>query len=165
MKKLSRVLLVCVAVIAAILLVRCSMLGHNSKSGQAPGLVSGALAPCPDKPNCVSSEAGEDADHRIAPLDYSGADAAEAWSAIQQVIQELGGEVTVVEDEYLAATFTSSLFKFVDDVECRLDAWKNQIQLRSASRVGHSDLGVNRNRAEEITRSFGETVLESSNRR
>ncbi|MBW2694754.1 MAG: DUF1499 domain-containing protein, partial [Deltaproteobacteria bacterium] len=77
MKKLSRVLVAVVAVIAAALLVRCSMLGHSSKSGQPPGLVSGTLAPCPDKPNCVSSEAGEDADHQIAPLNYSGTDTGE----------------------------------------------------------------------------------------
>jgi uncharacterized protein (DUF1499 family) len=160
MKKLSRVLVAGVAVIPVVLLVRCSMLGHSSKSGQPPGLVSGTLAPCPDKPNCVSSEAGEDADHQIAPLDYSGTGPEEAWSKIQQVLKELGGEVAIVNDEYIAATFSSSLFGFVDDVECRLDAPQNQIQIRSASRVGHSDLGVNRKRAEAITRSFGEDVVE-----
>jgi len=160
MKKLSRVLVAVVAVIAAALLVRCSMLGHSSKSGQPPGLVSGTLAPCPDKPNCVSSEAGEDADHQIAPLDYSGTDTREAWSKIQQVIKGLGGEVAIVNDEYIAATFASSIFRFVDDVECRLDAPQNRIHIRSASRVGHSDLGVNRKRTEAITRSFGEDVVE-----
>ncbi|MBW2494869.1 MAG: DUF1499 domain-containing protein [Deltaproteobacteria bacterium] len=162
MKKLSRVLVAVVAVIAAILLVRCSVLGRDSKSGQPPGLVSGALAPCPDKPNCVSSEAGEDADHQIAPLDYADTSPGEAWSELQQVIGELGGEITVVDGEYLAATFTSSLFKFVDDVECRLDASNHRIQLRSASRVGHSDLGVNRKRADAIRRSFDEHVGEYS---
>jgi uncharacterized protein (DUF1499 family) len=160
MKKLSRVLIAGVAVIAAVLLVRCSILGHSSKSGQPPGLVSGTLAPCPDKPNCVSSEAGEDADHQIAPLDYSAISPEEAWAKIQQVIKALGGEVTIVEDEYIAATFSSFLFKFTDDVECRLDAPQNQIHIRSASRVGHSDLGVNRKRAESIARSFGEGVAE-----
>jgi uncharacterized protein (DUF1499 family) len=160
MKKLSRVLVAGVAVIAAVLLVRCGMLGHSSKSGQPPGLVTGTLAPCPDKPNCVSSEAGEDADHQIAPLDYSATSPEKAWAKIQQIIKELGGEVAVVEDEYIAATFASSLFKFVDDVECRLDAPQNQIHIRSASRVGHSDLGVNRKRTESITRLFGEDVVE-----
>ncbi len=160
MKNLSRVLVACVGVIAAALLVRCSMLGHSSESGQPPGLVAGILAPCPDKPNCVSSEAGEDADHRIAPLDYSASSAEEAWARIQQVIAELGGEVAIVDDAYIAATFTSTLFRFVDDVECRLDASKQQIQIRSASRVGHSDLGVNRKRAEAITRLFDRNAVE-----
>ncbi len=156
MKRGARVLVVGVAAIAALLLVRCSMLGQSSKSGQPPGLVSGRLAPCPAKPNCVSSEPGEDADHQIAPLDYAGTNPQEAWAKIQQVITELGGEVTVANDAYLAATFTSFLFRFVDDVECRLDPAKGQIQIRSASRVGHSDLGVNRKRTEAIRRSYGE---------
>jgi uncharacterized protein (DUF1499 family) len=160
MKKLSRVLVVGVVVIAAVLLVRCSMLGHSSKSGQPPGLVSGQLAPCPDKPNCVSSEIGEDADHHIAPLEYSATSPKDAWAKIQQVIKELDGEVTIVKDDYIAATFSSSLFRLIDDVECRLDAPKDQIQIRSASRVGHSDLGVNRKRTESITRLFGEDVVE-----
>ena len=155
MKRRARVLVVGVAAIAAILLVRCSMLGQSSQSGQPTGLVSGRLAPCPAKPNCVSSEAGEDADHQIAPLDYAGTNPQAAWAEIQQVIAELGGEITLAGDAYLAATFTSSLFRFVDDVECRLDPLKEQIQIRSASRVGHSDLGVNRKRVEAINNAFG----------
>lgn len=155
MQRRARVLVVGVAAIAAILLVRCSMLGQSSKSGQPPGLVSGRLAPCPAKPNCVSSEVGEDADHQIAPLDYAGTDAEAAWSRLQQIIEELGGEITLASDAYLAVTFTSSVFRFVDDVECRLDPAKQQIQIRSASRVGYSDLGVNRKRVEAITRAFG----------
>jgi uncharacterized protein (DUF1499 family) len=156
MKRRSKVFVAGVAVIATVLLARYTMLGHSSKSGQPPGLVSGTLAPCPDQPNCVSSEAGEDAAHHIAPLDYSATSPEEAWAEIQQVIKELGGEVTIANDEYIAATFSSSLFRFIDDVECRLDAPQNQIQIRSASRVGHSDLGVNRKRTESITRLFSE---------
>ena len=71
-----------------------------------------------------------------------------------QIIEELGGEVAVSNDEYIAATFSSALFGFVDDVEYRLEPSQKRIQLRSASRVGHSDMGVNRKRAEAITRSF-----------
>jgi uncharacterized protein (DUF1499 family) len=150
MKRLSQAFVAGAAAIAVALLVRCTMLGQSSKSGQPPGLVSAALAPCPDKPNCVCSEFSEDAAHYIAPLDYSGTRPEKAWAEIQRVIQELGGEIAVANDEYLAATFTSSLFGFVDDVECRLDARHDQIQIRSASRVGHSALGVNRKRVEAI---------------
>jgi len=134
--------------------MRFAMLGHGSKSGQAPGLISGALAPCPDKPNCVCSEFGEAAAHYIAPLDYASAPPEQAWGDILQVIEELGGEVVVANDEYIAATFASSLFGFIDDVECRLEPSRKRIQIRSASRVGHSDLGVNRKRVETMTRSF-----------
>jgi uncharacterized protein (DUF1499 family) len=154
MKKLVGILLAIVAILSALVLVRFAMLGHGSRSGEAPALVSGALAPCPDKPNCVCSEFGEDAAHHIEPLDYSGAPPEKAWGDILQIIKELGGKIVVANDGYIAATFASSLFGFVDDVECRLEASQKRIQIRSASRVGHSDLGVNRKRVEAIARSF-----------
>jgi uncharacterized protein (DUF1499 family) len=154
MKKTLRIILSVIAILIAIVLVRFAMLGHGSKSGQSPGLVSGTLAPCPDKPNCVCSEFDEDTAHYIAPLDYSGAPAEQAWGDILQIIEELGGEIVVATDQYVAATFSSPLFGFVDDVECRLDASQEQIQIRSASRVGHSDLGVNQKRMETLTRLF-----------
>jgi uncharacterized protein (DUF1499 family) len=154
MKKFFKILVASFAILTAVVLVRFAMLGHGSKSGQAPGLISGALAPCPDKPNCVCSEFGEAAAHYIAPLDYAGAPPEQAWGDILQIIKELGGEVVVANDEYIAATFASSLFGFIDDVECRLEPSRKRIQIRSASRVGHSDLGVNRKRVETMTRLF-----------
>ena len=156
MKKSFRIILAIVAVLAALVLVRFAMLGHSSKSGDAPGLVSGSLAPCPDKPNCVCSESGEDPARYIAPLDYSGVLTEKAWGDILQIIKELGGEILVANDEYIAATFSSSLFGFIDDVECRLDTSQKRIHIRSASRVGHSDLGVNRKRVEAMNRSFNQ---------
>ncbi len=156
MKKTLRIVLTVIAILTAVVLVRMAVLGHGSKSGQAPGLVSGNLAPCPDKPNCVCSEFGEDAAHYITPLDYSGVSEQKAFGELLQIIEELGGEVVVANDEYIAAVFSSALFGFVDDVEYRLESTQNRIQIRSASRVGHSDLGVNRKRAEAMTRSFGQ---------
>ncbi len=160
MKKRSRVLLAVRVILAASVLVRFTVLGHSSKSGQAPGLLSGTLAPCSDKPKCVCSEYRGAEAHYIAPLDYSGARPEQAWGDVLQVVEELGGEVVVANDKYIAATFSSSLFGFVDDVECRLDASQEQIQIRSASRVGHSDLGVNRKRIEAMTRLFDQRASE-----
>jgi len=154
MRKILRITLIVVAILTAVVLVRFAMLGNGSKEGKAPGLVSGSLSPCPDKPNCVCSESGEDAAHHIAPLDFSGVPAQKAFGELLQIIEELGGEVVVANDEYIAATFSSALFGFVDDVEYRLEPTQKRIQIRSASRVGHSDMGVNRKRAEAMTRSF-----------
>ena len=158
MKKLSKILLAIIVILAAVVLVRFAMLGHNSKSGQALGLLAGTLAPCPDKPNCVCSEFGEDTAHYIAPLDYSGVLTEKAWGDTLQIIKELGGEILVANDEYISAIFSSSLFGFIDDVECRLDASQKRIHIRSASRVGHSDLSVNRNRVETIARLLGQKM-------
>jgi uncharacterized protein (DUF1499 family) len=154
MEKFIKIFLVVVAVLAAAMIVRLAMAGQSSKDGQASGLISGRLATCPDKPNCVCSEFVKDEAHYIEPLDYSGSSSKEAMGKLSQVIEDLGGEVVVSKDGYIAATFTSSIFGFVDDVECRLDASAERIQIRSASREGYSDLGVNRKRAEALTRAF-----------
>ena len=154
MKKIFKIILATIAILTVAVLVRFAMLGNNSKSGEAPGLASGTLTLCPDKPNCVCSEFTDDTTHYIAPLDYSGTSPKKAWGDILQIIKESGGEVSAADDEYIAATFSVSLFGFIDDVECRLDTSKNRIHIRSASRVGYSDLGVNKKRAETLSRLF-----------
>jgi len=154
MKKIFKIILATIVILTVAVLVRFAMLGNNSKSGEAPGLASGILTLCPDKPNCVCSEFTDDTTHYIAPLDYSGTSPEKAWNDILQIIKESGGEVSAASEDYIAATFSVSLFGFIDDVECRLDTSKNRIHIRSASRVGHSDLGVNKKRAETLTRLF-----------
>jgi uncharacterized protein (DUF1499 family) len=161
MKKALRIIFTAGAILTSIVFVRFAMLGHGSRSGEAPGLISGSLASCPEKPNCVCSEFDEDTAHYIAPLDYSGAPSGKAWGDILKIIKELGGEVTVANDAYIAATFSSSLFGFVDDLECRLEPSQERIQIRSASRVGHSDLGVNQQRVEAMARLFDQRMKES----
>jgi len=160
MKKIFKITLAIIAILTVALLVRFALLGHNSKSGHALGLVSGKLIPCPHKPNCVYSEFSEDTTHYIAPIDYSGTAPEKAWAGILQVIEESGGTITISDWEYMAATFSVSLFGFIDDVECRLDTSKNRIHIRSASRVGYSDLGVNKKRVEKIRRLFKQKMNE-----
>ena len=113
------------------------------------GTHDGKLGPCPSSPNCVSSQSSDDA-HRISPLTYSGP-AADAMKKLTVVIQTFPRtSVITVSDSYLYAEFTSTLFRFVDDVEFVIDDDAKVIHVRSASRMGYSDLGVNRKRVEEI---------------
>jgi uncharacterized protein (DUF1499 family) len=79
---------------------------------------------------------------------------------VQLALLDLGGVIVLVENGYLAATFQSPLFRFVDDVELRLDRPSGVIHIRSASRVGRSDLGKNRERVEAIRRRFNEIVAQ-----
>jgi len=110
---------------------------------------AGRLAPCPESPNCVSSY-DTDEEHGIAPLAFSG-DAARAWARLQAAVaDESRVEVVTQTERYLHAEFTSFLFRFVDDVEFLLDEQAGVIHCRSASRVGRSDLGVNRRRIERL---------------
>jgi uncharacterized protein (DUF1499 family) len=113
------------------------------------GLENGRLRPCPGSPNCVSSEGGPSGSS-VLPIAWSG--------SADDAIRELGSllsrmpRVTVVASDrgYLHAEFRSRLFGYVDDFEARWDGAARCIQVRSASRSGHSDLGVNRRRVEWV---------------
>ena len=123
--------------------------------GSAPpvGLVDGKLRPCPKSPNCVCSQAA-DAVHAIEPLRFSGS-AEVAWKRLRKVLSQLPRARIVVGDEhYLRAEFTTRIMRYVDDVEFLLDEATSTIQVRSASRVGYSDLGMNRKRVEAIRQLF-----------
>jgi uncharacterized protein (DUF1499 family) len=113
------------------------------------GVDRGSFAPCPDKPNCVSSFA-EDDDHRIAAIAIDGS-ADDAWKSLQDFLAQTPGvEIVTSSDVYIHAIYTSSIMRYRDDVEFLLRKDENEIAVRSASRVGYGDMGVNRNRIEEI---------------
>lgn len=113
------------------------------------GVRNGKLAPCPNSPNCVSSQSS-DAAHKIAPLTFTSTPE-NAIAALKSVIESLPRTKIITESkDYLYAEFKSALLGFVDDVEFYLDRNANVIQVRSASRLGQSDLGVNRQRIETI---------------
>ena len=128
-------------------------------SGQRPanlGATDGRLAPCARTPNCVSSQADpQDGGHYVAPLVITGT-ATAAWSALVEVLRG-GQRVRVVAEKpgYLYAEFTSRLMGYVDDVEFLLDDKAALINVRSASRLGSSDFGVNRKRIEAIRAALG----------
>lgn len=113
------------------------------------GVQSDQLAPCPNTPNCVSSQS-LDAEHSIEPFTYKFSPE-KALTDLKTVIQSLDRTKIITETEnYLYAEFTSAIMGFVDDVEFHLDKDAKVIHVRSASRLGESDLGVNRKRIETI---------------
>jgi uncharacterized protein (DUF1499 family) len=107
------------------------------------------LPPCPSSPNCVSTQA-TDAGHAIVPFRYNKP-RVEAKEAVKAMMATLPRTKLVDEDEaYLHYEFTSLLLRFVDDVEFLFDETTKTVHFRSASRTGHSDLGVNRKRMEQV---------------
>jgi uncharacterized protein (DUF1499 family) len=115
------------------------------------GVTSGRLAPCRRTPNCVSSHADPaDREHYVAPIPFEGS-ADEAMAAAKRALESMQ-RTTIVREErgYLYAEFRSKLLGYVDDVELLFDG--SAIQVRSASRLGRRDFGVNRARVEEIRR-------------
>ncbi|MEG4116152.1 DUF1499 domain-containing protein [Microcoleus sp. N9_B4] len=119
------------------------------------GIQSGKLAACPSSPNCVSSFS-EDAEHKIEPLAYTSSQS-EAMAKLKGAIDSYGKtKIITATDNYLYAEFTSALMGFVDDVEFLVDDGAKVIHVRSASRLGQSDLGVNRSRIEAIRNQFNQ---------
>ncbi len=115
-------------------------------SGQRPtniGAQNGSLAACPDSPNCVCSCETRDS-HSIDPIQGS-------MDQIRRAIAEMP-RTNIVRDDgnYMHVEFTTRLMRFVDDVEFLAVPEDGVIHVRSASRLGHSDLGVNRERVESI---------------
>ena len=117
------------------------------------GLTDSRLADCPPSPNCVCSQASRD-EQRIEPIAYTGS-REEALAAIKALIDETAGMRLVLEEEgYIHATATSMILRFVDDVEFLVDEQAGVIHLRSASRVGYSDLGANAKRVAALKASL-----------
>jgi len=134
----------------------CIALGLMSFLAKAPdglGVRNGRLAPCPATPNCVSTQA-ETQQHWIAPLTPPDSDIAPV-ARIARIVRSLPRTCIVEQSEtYLRAEFRSRIFRFCDDAEFFYDVPRGQIHFRSASRVGQSDLGVNRRRMEGIRQQF-----------
>lgn len=156
------------------------VLGYLSKKDNPIGLMDGRLAPCGQKPNCVCSEYPDDQSHFVLPIDLSlelsnSSDAVvpvlkhtpdDIMRTAKQAILALGGQLQTVDDKreeyssYLAATFQSALFGFVDDVELRFDSNANLLHLRSASRVGHSDFGANLKRIKKLKHAISARLVD-----
>ncbi len=113
------------------------------------GLTGGKLAPCPGSPNSVSS-AATDPRHAIAPFILERSAGAAKEELKQAAVKMPRAKLISEADHYLHFEFRSLIFRFVDDVEFQLDEGTKTIQLRSASRVGYWDLGVNRRRVERF---------------
>jgi len=127
------------------------LVGASCSGGRSPlnlGVTEGRLTPCPGSPNCVSSQA-TDADRRVEPLRYAD-DFAEARARLLEILRGMERvQIQRADDDYLHAEFRSAVFGFVDDVEFYFSP-PGVIQVRSASRTGYYDFGVNRNRVERI---------------
>ena len=122
-------------------------------SGSRPdglGFNNGQFKPPSWKPNTVSSAAAKDDSHYIAPLTLVGSSDA-AWKKLEALVRNTNGvTVKTADQNYIYAEFKTAGLGFVDDVEFALDAANNVIHVRSGSRLGVRDFGVNRTRIESI---------------
>jgi uncharacterized protein (DUF1499 family) len=152
-----------VLALAIVLLVagRLGLLGGPQPGNL--GVREGRLKPPSKTPNSVSSQAAlwPDAPQRayaqIDPLVFQG-DAAAAMARLRSVVESMpGARVVSASPDYLYAQFTTRWLKFVDDVEFHVPPGERVVHVRSASRVGRKDFGVNRQRIESIRARFAAT--------
>jgi uncharacterized protein (DUF1499 family) len=138
-------------IIIVIALVALGILGCAGERPNNLGARGAVLSACPSSPNCVSSQAADE-QHRIAPLRFKG-DPDVAFARLKQTLMRRS-DVEVISESagYLRVELRTTFF--VDDGEFLLDRDKSFIQVRSASRIGYSDLGKNRSRMEEIRSQF-----------
>jgi uncharacterized protein (DUF1499 family) len=108
-----------------------------------------SLPPCPNSPNCVSSLATDQA-HFIAPFKIVGAIDAASVALKNALLSQSRTVITQEMENTLHAEATSLIFRFVDDVDVLLDSEARVFHIRSASRVGYGDFGVNRKRVENL---------------
>lgn len=125
---------------------------ENSRFPKNLGVHNGHLAPCPNRPSCVSSESKEER-HFVPPLSTAGVE-----NPMEELIKILLNKekATLVKENpsYLHVEFRSPIFNFVDDAEFYYDKERDLIEVRSVARVGYYDFDVNKKRIEEIQREF-----------
>jgi len=118
------------------------------------GVVDGQLAQCLESPNCVSTQSNDSEKTMPAIAIVDGGH--QTLSKIKSAISSNYPKAKLISesDSYLHYEFTSLLFRFVDDVEFYADDSKQVVHFRSASRVGHSDMGANKKRMSKICESL-----------
>ncbi len=137
----------------SLFVIACLWIGCGGRLPNDLGVSAGRLADCPSSPNCVSSFA-EDELHGIEPIDLR-VGPEQGWVALREVVAETPRvEIVLDSASHLHAVYTSRLMRYRDDVEFLLDSDRGVIEVRSASRVGYGDMGVNRERVEAIRASL-----------
>lgn len=134
------------ALIAAITLF---MVVQNFRTPSGLGVADGRLAPVPGSPNAVSSQA-DDPEKKVAPIPFSGS--LEQTRALVKKALEAHGNIEIKQEDrdYIHAVSTSPRMRFKDDLEFYFNETERLVHFRSASRVGYSDLGVNRARYDRL---------------
>ncbi len=134
------------------------IMGSVSGAGmEGLGATGDRLAPCPDSPNCVSTQS-ESKRHAMAPLPYLQTREASREKILSILRGMKRTEVVKVKEFYLHAEFRTALWRFVDDVEFLFDDAARVVHFRSASRAGYYDFGLNRRRMKEISEKYLEAV-------
>lgn len=148
-------------ILALIVLMVLQMAIANNVTPKNLGVTDGKLAPMPKSPNAVSSQS-DDPEKQVAPLP-AAASAEQTKELLLKVLEEHGARVVEQGDSYIRALYVTAGMKFKDDVEFYIRQAEGVVDFRSASRVGYSDMGVNRQRYEHVLEDYLRLKGESEN--
>lgn len=144
-------LLIVASVLVLVVVVFMAM--KNTRTPSGLGLFDGRLAPVPKSPNAVSSQT-DDATKRVAPFPFKGS-LENTRTEIKKALEAYGNIVVQSEKaNYLHAVSTTKWLRFKDDLEFLFDETARMVHFRSASRVGYSDLGMNKKRYQALMKRY-----------
>lgn len=131
--------------------------GTASAGVENIGTMEDKLTPCPDSPNCVSTQS-EEKRHAMKPLPYLQTREASREKILGILKDMKRTKMIKLTEFYIHVECRTALFRFVDDVEFFLDETTRGIHFRSASRVGYYDFGMNRRRMKRISEKYLEAL-------
>lgn len=144
-----------------LLICLTSVLMLSACSGTRPQVLlnsDGSFIECPSSPNCVSSDSTSES-HNVAAFNVNP-DAKNLWDEVKATVKEMPRTTLVIDQaNYLHVEYTSSLMGYVDDLQLQLRAEQGMIAVYSASRLGYSDLGANRERVEQLRKLLQQREL------
>lgn len=120
------------------------------------------FTPCSSAPHCVSSQAKPGSSHHVPPFQYTGSTAHARDVLLQTLRASAGASVKRADGQFIHATFTSHLMGFVDDVTFIIHPQQNIIDVKSSSRIGYYDFGVNRRRVKRLRARFASLLQDAS---
>jgi uncharacterized protein (DUF1499 family) len=145
---------ICCALLASwVILV---IVNANAEPATSLGIQDGRFSACPKSPNCVSTMSADE-EHLMQPISFKGSVDA-AMERVKALVAANGWKIVSEERDYLHSVATTTLLRFIDDVEFYFDTEAQLLHFRSASRLGYSDLGENRRRMQKFRKQFGSAV-------
>lgn len=152
-----------IGIVAVLVLLAIIGRIYFPRSPRPAGVGKGTIEPCPESPNCVSTQASDKL-HQIESLPLINGDAAATLDALEKITSEMPTSTLITRtDRYLYVEFRSAFWGFIDDAEFLVDAENGRVDIRMAARLGRSDLGANRARYEQIAAQFHEKFATEAN--
>lgn len=144
-----------IVVLAVAFIVLNIILAKMAKQPTNLGVQNGQLTPCPGSPNCVTTQSNHPSS-KMEAIAYEGT-LADNMTKLKNVIEQFSKTNIISEKEnYLHVTFGTPIFNYIDDVEFYFDDANKLLHFRSASRIGYSDMGVNKKRMQKVTARFAQ---------